>query len=51
VVSGSTLEAAVYATEELEETAKIFLLLRDVPTCPLNEAQIAELKSAFRLEF
>ena len=32
VVSGSTLEAAVYATEELEETAKLFLLLRNTPT-------------------
>ena len=27
VVSGSTLEAAVYATEEFEETAKLYLLL------------------------
>ena len=28
VVSGDTLEAAVYAIEELEETAKLYLLLR-----------------------
>src|SRR3954452_17584335 len=28
VVSGDTLEAAVYAMEELEETAKLYLLLR-----------------------
>ena len=28
VVSGDTLEAAVFATEELEETAKLYLLLR-----------------------
>jgi ribulose-5-phosphate 4-epimerase/fuculose-1-phosphate aldolase len=51
VVSGTSLEAAVYATEELEETAKLFLLLRNAPTSPLNAAQIAELKTAFKLEF
>lgn len=50
VVSGRTLEAAVYATEELEETARIFLLLRGAPTRPLNDTQIAELKSAFNLD-
>ena len=51
VVSGTTLEAAVYATEELEETAKLFLLLRSMPIRPLNNAQIEELKSAFKLDF
>jgi ribulose-5-phosphate 4-epimerase/fuculose-1-phosphate aldolase len=50
VVSGSSLEAAVYAAEELEETAKLFLLLRDVPVRPLDAQQIAELKSAFSLD-
>ena len=50
VVSGTTLEAAVYAAEELEETAKLFLLLRSVPTRPLNRAQIDELKTAFKLD-
>ena len=50
VVSGATLEAAVYAAEELEETAKLFLLLRDVPTRPLDAMQIDELKSAFGLD-
>jgi ribulose-5-phosphate 4-epimerase/fuculose-1-phosphate aldolase len=50
VVSGPNLEAAVYAAEELEETAKLFLLLRDVPVNPLNAQQIAELKSAFSLD-
>ena len=50
VVSGSSLEAAVYAAEELEETAKLFLLLRDVPVNPLNAQQIDELKSAFSLD-
>ena len=47
---GKDLEAAVYATEELEETAKLFLLLRSVPTRPLNRAQIDELKTAFKLD-
>jgi ribulose-5-phosphate 4-epimerase/fuculose-1-phosphate aldolase len=50
VVSGTTLEAAVYATEELEETAKLFLLLRSVPTRPLTRAQIDELKKVFKLD-
>ncbi len=51
VVSGSTLEAAVYATEELEETAKLFLLLRGTSVNCLNEQQIDELKSVFNLNF
>ena len=51
VVSGTTLEAAVYATEELEETAKLFLLLRNTATSPLNNAQIEELKTVFKLDF
>lgn len=50
VVSGTTLDAAVYSIEELEETAKLFLLLRNIPTRPLNEAQIDELRSVFNLE-
>jgi ribulose-5-phosphate 4-epimerase/fuculose-1-phosphate aldolase len=50
VVSGTTLAAAVHAAEELEETAKLFLLLRDVPTRPLDATQIDELKSAFGLD-
>lgn len=50
IVSGASLEAAVYATEELEETAKLFLLLRDAPVRGLTEAQIAELQSVFTLE-
>ena len=51
VVSGTTLEAAVYATEELEETAKLFLLLRNTPVNCLNPEQIAELKTVFKLDF
>ncbi len=51
VVSGSSLEAAIYATEELEETAKLFLLLRNTPTHCLDAEQIAELRAVFKLDF
>lgn len=47
VVSGASLEAAVYAVEELEETAKLFLLLRNTPTQALNAAQVEELGRTF----
>ena len=50
VVSGTTLEAAVYAVEELEETAKLFLLLRGLPVRTLTESQIAELRDVFKLD-
>jgi ribulose-5-phosphate 4-epimerase/fuculose-1-phosphate aldolase len=50
VVSGTTLDNAANAIEELEETAKLFLLLRGVPTRPLNEAQIEELVDTFGLD-
>jgi ribulose-5-phosphate 4-epimerase/fuculose-1-phosphate aldolase len=50
VVAGTTLEAAVNAAEELEETARIFLLLKDRAVRPLDDAQIDELKSAFKLD-
>jgi ribulose-5-phosphate 4-epimerase/fuculose-1-phosphate aldolase len=50
VVSGSSLEAAVYAVEELEETAKLFLLLRGQAPRLLTQEQIAELRAAFKLD-
>ena len=50
VVSGTSLEAAMYATEELEETAKLFLLLRNTATNPLTAGQIEELKRVFKLD-
>jgi ribulose-5-phosphate 4-epimerase/fuculose-1-phosphate aldolase len=49
VVSGSSLEAAVYAVEELEETAKIFLLLQGLETNPLDHEKIQELAKVFGL--
>jgi ribulose-5-phosphate 4-epimerase/fuculose-1-phosphate aldolase len=49
VVSGIDLESAVYAAEELEETAKLAVLLRDAPVRSLSPAQIAELEAKFTL--
>ena len=50
VVSAQNLDAAIYATEELEETAKLFLLLQNLPKRSLDAAEIAELKSVFKLD-
>ncbi|MCB1547463.1 MAG: aldolase [Hyphomicrobiaceae bacterium] len=50
VVSAANLEGAVYAAEELEETAKLFLLLQTAKVRPLDRAGIAELKEAFKLD-
>ncbi|WP_105030352.1 3-oxo-tetronate 4-phosphate decarboxylase [Arthrobacter ruber] len=44
VVAGMTLSAAMDALEEIEETAKLFLLLRTVPTRPLTETEVAALR-------
>ena len=50
VVSAASLEAAVQAAEELEETAKLFLLLRGSSPRTLTPEQIEELRAAFELE-
>ncbi len=44
VVAGKDLETAVYATEELEETAKLYLLLRGEKTRLLSPEQVRELQ-------
>lgn len=44
VVAGTSLENAVYAIEELEETARLFLMLKDRPHRYLTPQQVAELK-------
>jgi ribulose-5-phosphate 4-epimerase/fuculose-1-phosphate aldolase len=49
VVAGESLESAVYATEELEETAKLYLLLRGLNPRYLTPAQVADLTKAFGL--
>jgi ribulose-5-phosphate 4-epimerase/fuculose-1-phosphate aldolase len=47
IVAGTSLEAAVNAVEELEETAKLFLLLRGQPTRFLTEQQVAALAAKY----
>ncbi len=47
VVAGASLDAAANAIEELEETAKLFLLLRGCKTRYLTEEQAAEVRTAF----
>ena len=47
VVSGRTLTDAVYAAEELEEAAKLALLLRGASPRLLTEVQVADLLATF----
>lgn len=47
VVSGATLTDAVYAAEELEEAARLFLLLRAANPRALTTAQVADLLTTF----
>ena len=47
VVAGNSLEDATYAMEELEETARLFLLLQNLKTRPLTQEQVEELRTRF----
>lgn len=47
VVAGKSLQDAVSATEELEETAKLFLMLQGAKTRFLDDTQVAELRERF----
>jgi 3-dehydro-4-phosphotetronate decarboxylase len=47
IVAGSSLAAATDAIEELEETARLFLLLKDRKINPLSVKQVAELRKRF----
>jgi ribulose-5-phosphate 4-epimerase/fuculose-1-phosphate aldolase len=47
VVSGASLVDAVYAAEELEEAAKLFMLLRRERVRTLTPDQVAELRRSF----
>lgn len=49
VVAGSSLANAQYATEELEETAKLFLMLRSRPVRPLTPEQVDDLRRRYNL--
>jgi len=51
VVAGADLEAAAYAAEELEETARLALLTRGLNPRLLTEAQIADLVRRFGVEW
>lgn len=47
VVAGTSLSAAVYAIEELEQTARLMLLLKGHATRPLTPEQVADLNRRF----
>ena len=47
VVAGTSLMDAVWAIEELEETAKLFLMLQNMNTRFLTPAQVGELERRF----
>jgi len=47
IVAGKDLETAVYATEELEETAKLFLMLRGNRLKLLTPEQVADLQQKY----
>lgn len=51
VVAGANLEAAIYAIEELEETAKLALLLRGCNPRLLTPEQIADVVNTFEVEW
>jgi ribulose-5-phosphate 4-epimerase/fuculose-1-phosphate aldolase len=50
VVSGPSLDGAVFAIEELEEAAKLAILTRGMKLRLLDAVQIAELDRHFRLK-
>lgn len=47
IVGADALDRAVYAIEELEETSKLYLLLKQAPTSPLTQDQIDDLLAHF----
>jgi ribulose-5-phosphate 4-epimerase/fuculose-1-phosphate aldolase len=47
VVAGTSLANAVYAIEELEETAKLHLMLHGMKLRPLTPAQVAQVMEKF----
>ncbi len=49
VVAGSSLANAQFAAEELEETAKLFLMLRSAPIRPLTPEQVEALRKRYNL--
>lgn len=51
MVAGKDLEAAVYAMEELEETAKLAILTRGHSPIPLSEAEIRDVVETFGVDW
>lgn len=51
VVAGKDVEAACNAVEELEETARLALLLRGLPARGLNEQQVRAVVTGFNVEW
>ncbi|MDW4498795.1 aldolase [Sulfitobacter sp. D35] len=51
VVAGKDVEAACNAIEELEETARLAMLLRGIPARQLTEAQVRDVVTAFDVEW
>jgi ribulose-5-phosphate 4-epimerase/fuculose-1-phosphate aldolase len=51
VVAGKSPDDAVHATEELEESAKLFLALRGMETRPLTREQVDDLHKRYPLDF
>lgn len=49
VVAGASLESAVFAMEELEETARLVLLTRGMAVRHLAPQEIADLEATFKL--
>ncbi|WP_349963226.1 3-oxo-tetronate 4-phosphate decarboxylase [Rhizobium sp. ZPR3] len=47
VVTGKDIHSAVYASEELEETAKLLVTLRGTPTRMLSQDNVTELRTLF----
>lgn len=51
VVSGKDVEAACYAIEELEDTARLAMLTRGLPLRPLSEDQVRDVVTRFNVEW
>lgn len=49
IVSGRSLDATVFAIEELEEAAKLAIITRGMPVRHLSQAAIDDLNQTFRL--
>jgi ribulose-5-phosphate 4-epimerase/fuculose-1-phosphate aldolase len=51
VVAGKTLDATVYAMEELEENAKLAVLTRSLDAIQMTDAQVAQTVRQFNVDY